>query len=89
MIHVWETASKQTTMIVAPAAAYVINKMPIPNPKGPEAKKDFVSRCMSDSVLTEEFPDEKQRAAVCYSKWRNAKGSEYIPEDEDSDFIIY
>ncbi len=63
--------------------------MPIPNPKGPEAKKEFVSRCMSDSVMVEEFSDEKQRAAVCYSKWRKAEGSEYMPEDEDSEVIIY
>ena len=65
------------------------NKMPIPSPKGPEAKKEFVNRCMSDSVMVEEFSDEKQRAAVCYSKWRRAEGSEYIPEDEDSEVIIY
>jgi hypothetical protein len=44
---------------------------------------------MSDSVMVEEFSDEKQRAAVCYSKWRRAEGSEYMPEDEDSEVIIY
>ena len=44
--------------------------MPIPNPKGSEAKKKFVTRCMGDNVMTKEFPDGKQRAAVCYSKWK-------------------
>jgi len=65
------------------------NNMPIPSPKGPEQKKDFVSKCMSDSVMSNEFPEEKQRAAVCFSKWKKSKSSEYLPEDEDSDVIIY
>ena len=63
--------------------------MPIPSPKGPENKKNFVNRCMAATVMVEEFSDEKQRAAVCYSKWRRAEGSEYVPEDENSEVIIY
>jgi len=55
--------------------------MPIPNPKGPEAKKSFISRCM--------FPDSKQRYAVCQSKYKNAKSCEYKQEEEDSEIIIY
>jgi hypothetical protein len=43
--------------------------MPIPNPKG-EPKKNFLSECMADSVMVKEFPDEKQRYAVCHSKWK-------------------
>lgn len=63
--------------------------MPIPTPKGPEQKKSFISKCMSDSVMSDEFPEEKQRAAVCFSKWKKSKSSEYVSEDEDSDVIIY
>ena len=42
--------------------------MPIPEPKGSENQQEFISRCMSD--LSEEFPDQEQRLAVCYAKWR-------------------
>ena len=77
------------SVVVGIVAVITKNNMPIPNPKGPEAKKEFVNRCMSDSVMVEEFSDEKQRAAVCHSKWRRAEGSEYTPEDENSEVIIY
>jgi len=43
--------------------------MPIPSPSG-EDQSAFISRCMGDSVMRKEFPDQKQRSAVCYSKWR-------------------
>lgn len=39
--------------------------MPLPNPGEKETKDDFVSRCMGDSKMTEEYPDNKQRYAVC------------------------
>ena len=48
--------------------------MPIPSPKG-EPKKNFLSKCMADSVMVKEFPDEKQRFAVCQSKWKKSKGT--------------
>ena len=60
--------------------------MPIPSPKG-EPKKNFLSKCMADSVMVKEFPDEKQRYAVCQSKWSKASDKEW--KDEDSDVIIY
>jgi hypothetical protein len=39
-----------------------------PNPS--ESESDFVSRCMGDSQMIGEFPDEEQRAAVCYSYYK-------------------
>ena len=36
-----------------------------------ESESDYVSRCAGSSVLIGEFPDEKQRLAVCYSYWRD------------------
>ena len=48
--------------------------MPIPSPKG-EPKKNLLSKCMGDSVMVKEFPDEKQRYAVCQSKWKKSKGT--------------
>jgi len=49
--------------------------MPIPNPKGNENKQSFVSRCMEDSVMKKEYPDEKQRVAVCLSKTKRSKSN--------------
>jgi len=62
--------------------------MPIPSPKG-EPKKNFLSKCMGDSVMVKEFPDEKQRYAVCQSKWSKASDIEWQDEDKNSDVIIY
>jgi len=43
--------------------------MPLPKPKTNESKSDFLDRCMGDSVANKEFPDEKQRFAMCNSQW--------------------
>lgn len=47
--------------------------MPLPIPKKNETQDDFISRCMSSDVMNSEFPDNKQRAAVCHSQWKKAK----------------
>jgi hypothetical protein len=49
--------------------------MPIPSPKKSEKQGDFVSRCMGDETMNKEFPDQKQRAAVCYSQFKKADAS--------------
>lgn len=41
--------------------------MPIPNPS--ESREEFLQRCMGDSEMLSEFPDQSQRYAVCVSKW--------------------
>jgi hypothetical protein len=43
--------------------------MPIPSPTAQESDDAYIGRCMS--ALAEEFPDQKQRAAVCYGKLRD------------------
>lgn len=35
-----------------------------------DEEQEYVSRCMGDPEKLSEFPDEKQRSAVCYSKYR-------------------
>jgi hypothetical protein len=66
--------------------------MPIPSVKGKEDQSEFVSRCMGDSVMNKEYPDQKQRAAICYSQWRKAKkkkkskGSTEEPRWEEQTF---
>jgi len=43
--------------------------MPLPKPRSDENKDDFISRCMADETMQEEYPDEAQRTAVCHSQW--------------------
>lgn len=43
--------------------------MPIPKPKENEDKKDFLKRCMADSVMRNEFKDQPMRYAVCNTQW--------------------
>lgn len=45
--------------------------MPIPKPKKGESKEDFVGRCMSNPTMRNEYPDRKQRFAICMDSWRN------------------
>jgi hypothetical protein len=39
--------------------------MPIPSKKPNENKQKFVSRCMSNETMKKEYPDSKQRVAIC------------------------
>jgi len=42
--------------------------MPLPNRNKDENKDKFVSRCMSNDTMKKEYPDEKQRVAVCINQ---------------------
>jgi len=44
--------------------------MPIPKPSKGEIEGEFVARCMSNSIMKKEYPDKKQRLAVCFSSWK-------------------
>lgn len=39
--------------------------MPIPNRRKNEDKTKFLSRCMSDEIMKKDYPDNKQRVAIC------------------------
>jgi len=41
--------------------------MPLPNPAPAESQDDFMARCIP--VALEEFPDEAQASAVCYTQY--------------------
>jgi hypothetical protein len=45
----------------------------IPTPKFGEEHVDFIERCMSDEIMLSEYPNEKQRIAVCASNIKMAK----------------
>jgi len=47
--------------------------MPLPNPNSNEDHDDFISRCMSDPLMRDEYPQQDQRAAVCQSQWDKDK----------------
>jgi len=44
--------------------------MPLPSPNQGESQDDFVGRCMDHDAMNQEYPDQTQRAAVCYSQWQ-------------------
>ena len=44
--------------------------MPIPKRKPNEDKQKFVSRCMGSEVMKKDYPDTKQRVAICLGQTR-------------------
>jgi hypothetical protein len=46
--------------------------MPVPKPNRDENKQAFVSRCMSNDTMKKEYPDSKQRAAICLGQTRGS-----------------
>ena len=54
--------------------------MPIPKPKEGESRSNFMSRCMGDNTMTEEY-DTDQRLAVCNSSY-NSKGEEQVNDEK-------
>jgi hypothetical protein len=66
--------------------------MPLPKPKKGEKRQEFISKCMSDEAMKEEFPSQKQRVAVCLNQMRRSEASENgLDWDSHSEdiFIIY
>ena len=66
--------------------------MPIPKPTGSETEQAFMSRCMEDSVMRNEY-DRGQRTAICLASYRdNKKGenmTEVHTEEENTEFKYY
>lgn len=60
--------------------------MPLPSPKKDEKQSDFISRCMGNSVTNKDFPDQKQRAAVCYAQWKKKKKKSKATKEEAAEF---
>ena len=71
--------------------------MPLPTPDG-EPKSEFISSCMANDTMKDEYPDNGQRLAVCNSQY-TAKGFEeqdivhaistLLPDDELPEEIQY
>lgn len=60
--------------------------MPLVKPNANESRQDFMSRCMSDDKSRSEYPDAKQRFAVCSSLF-SGKGAEMTTEELTKDDI--
>lgn len=58
--------------------------MPIPSRKKDEDRSSFMSRCMGDNKMGEEYPDQSQRVAICMSK--ACEGMDYV---QAADFKMY
>lgn len=67
--------------------------MPLPQPQNGEKKSAFISRCMVDLSDKEEFKDNKQRAAVCYSQFEEAESKASIivhdPFNEEDSYLFF
>lgn len=47
--------------------------MPLPLPQPGESKDDFLSRCMANEAMLNEFEDEGQHFAICLNQWKESK----------------
>ena len=65
--------------------------MRLPSPSGKQDKGGFISSCMSNDNMKKEFPDQKQRAAVCYSQFKKAasKAAVIVSNPWDDEDIFY
>lgn len=54
--------------------------MPIPDRQDKEKKQDFVARCMGNETMKKEYPDSKQRVAICLGQVSKTKSAD-IMED--------
>lgn len=57
--------------------------MPIPSKKKNEDKQNFVQRCMSNETMKKEYPDSKQRVAICLSQTKT-KGTNLLEVVHDN-----
>ncbi len=53
----------------------------MPYPREGEGHDKWIERCMGDKEQNKSFPDQKQRYAVCESKWRNKDKKKKGEED--------
>jgi len=58
--------------------------MPIPQPKKNQNEDKYVEDCMSNSQMGKDFPNEKQRYAVCKSTFNRAKKAKASEGDESN-----
>jgi len=57
--------------------------MPIPSRNKDEDKQKFVGRCMGDEVMKKDYPDPKQRVAICLGQSKKNTKSSLIEDVHD------
>ena len=72
--------------------------MPLPKPNDNETEDEFIARCMGDDTMQEDYPDNDQRLAICYTQWREREGKSMdgierksiaveLKEDKEGSFV--
>jgi len=59
--------------------------MPIPKKRKDEKKDDFVSRCMGDETMVKDYPDQKQRYAICIQQVDDPKDDKKDDDNNQDD----
>jgi lambda family phage portal protein len=72
-----ERKTKTSTDVKRNEHGQIINlekkvELVMPTPEGKEEQEDFLDRCMADDTMNAEYPDSKQRFAVCRAQWEGA-----------------
>lgn len=52
----------------------------MPQPKKKQSLDKWMSSCMGSNEMQKSFPNQKQRLAVCYSKYRKKHGKKSAPK---------
>ena len=58
--------------------------MPIPSKHENEDKQKFIARCMGDEVMKKDYPDTKQRVAICLGQTKKKSESSILEEVTDN-----
>ena len=52
----------------------------MPRPRPGEKREDFLERCMGSAEARNDYPNERQRFAVCQSFWENRNTKKAAPD---------
>jgi hypothetical protein len=63
--------------------------MPLPKPNSGERQSHFINRCMANPTMNSEYPDPKQRRAVCQSQWDRSKKTDDVTHDGGQDMTNF
>lgn len=58
--------------------------MPIPKRKENEDRQAFVSRCMGNETMKKDYPDNKQRIAICLGQVKSKPKANLLEELQDN-----
>lgn len=57
--------------------------MPLPTPKKGQKEEEFIASCMASPTMNKEYPNQKQRAAICYSQFSRKKKKAKASGEDD------